>query len=135
MHLYLPIGGNVFSPSITELHVFFKRQNSIKTHASCKEILQEKFRESICRAFETLSSKPRGQESLGDAPCPGEGWLDEGEKRDFLENPGWREAGKGWLDEVRKRRFSVQPPQRESLGCVGSTGVVFQSLWHSRIPL
>lgn len=78
MHLYLPIGGNVFSPSITELHVFFKRQNSIKTHTSCKEILQEKFRESICRAFESLSSKPRGQESLGMHLVLGmDGWMKE----------------------------------------------------------
>lgn len=43
----------MFSPSITEVHVFFKRQNSIKTYTSCKEILQEKFRESIRGAFKT----------------------------------------------------------------------------------
>lgn len=43
----------MFSPSITEVHVFFKWQNSIKTYTSCKKILQEKFRESIFRAFQT----------------------------------------------------------------------------------
>lgn len=41
----------MFSASITEVHAFFKWQNSIKTHTSCKKILQEKFRERICGAF------------------------------------------------------------------------------------
>lgn len=65
-------------PPLQELHVFFKWRNSIKTHASCKEILQEKFRESICRAFKTHSSKSRGQKSLGMHLVLGkDGWMKE----------------------------------------------------------
>lgn len=99
------------------------------------------FRKNSERAFagrlRLAHPNPRGRESLGMHLVLGKG---RRRKRGFsgqpphVGNPGWHEAGKGWLDEVRKRRFSAQPRQRESLGCVGSSGVVFQSCGPDCIP-
>jgi len=125
-HLYLPTGG-MFSPSITEVRVFFKWQNSTKTYTSCKKRLEEKFRGSICRAFDSVLCSP-----LRPRLCfvleEQRGWL-----RVRREALGCR-PGRGWLEEERERSFSVQPPhvqECEPLSCIDSPADILCSHRHS----
>lgn len=83
-------------PPLQSFMYFSNGQSSIKTHASCKEIFEEKFRESICRAFKLHSS--RGQESLGMHLVLGrDGWMREKKEISSAASPcGKARLARGW---------------------------------------
>lgn len=120
-------------PPLQSFMYFSNGEIQLKHTPAARKYFRKNSERAFAGRFRLTHAKPGVREASG-CTLSWEGMGGCSRKRRFFQCslPMWKSQAGMRLgrDEVRKRRFPGQPPQRDSLGCVDSTGVVFQSLWH-----